>query len=79
MLSPEQRLTIIDALVPYGAQLTADDHIAKGEKVMSVQLEVKGGRLRVVSGGNLLASYPAKQLVKGVSDFVEKFWFWKKR
>lgn len=79
MLNSEQRLAIIDALIPYGAQLTEGDHIAKGEKVMSVQLEVKGGRLRVVGGGNLLASYPASRLAKGVSDFVEKFWFWRKR
>lgn len=76
MLNPEQRLVIIDTLIPYGAQLTENDHIAKGEKVMSVQLEVKGDRLRVVGGGNLLASYPAARLAKGVSDFVEKFWFW---
>ena len=79
MLTSEHRLAVIEALIPYGAQLTQDDHIAKGEKVMSVQLEVKGGRLRVVSGGNLLASYPAARLATGLSDFVEKFWFWKKR
>ena len=77
MLNPEQRLAINVALVPYGAQLTEDDHIAKGAKVMSVQLEVKGRRLRVVGGGNLLASYPAARLAKGISDFVEKYWFWK--
>lgn len=79
MLNPEQRLVIIDTLIPYGAQLTEDNRIAKGEKVMSVQLEVKAGRLRVLGGGNLLASYPAARLAKGVSDFVEKYWFWKKR
>lgn len=78
MLTSEQRLALLEALVPYGARLTEDDHIAKGEKVMSVQLEVKGGRLRVMGGGKLLASFPAARPEKGVSDFVEKFWFWKK-
>lgn len=78
LLTPEQRLPLIEALVPYGAKLTEDDHIAKGDKVMSVKLEVKGGRLRVISGDKLLASYPSSRLTKGVVDFVEKFWFWKK-
>jgi hypothetical protein len=78
MLNAEQRLAIIEALVPYGARLTEDNRIAKGEKVMSVELSVKGKRLHVTSGGTSLASYPASKLANGVSDFVEKFWFWKK-
>src|SRR5512143_2461352 len=77
-LSPEQRDEIRAALASYGAQLTEDDRIAKGDKVMSVRLDVKGGRLRALGGDNVLASYPASRAGKGVSDFVEKFWFWKK-
>lgn len=77
-LSAKQREDIDAALLEYGAHLTEDDHIAKGEKVMSVRLEVKGGRLRVEGGGNLLASYPVSRAGKGISDFVKAFWFWKK-
>jgi hypothetical protein len=77
MLNLEQRLALNEALLRYGAHLTEDGYIAKGSKVMSVQLDVKGGRLRVLGGTNALASYPASRLSKGVSDFVEKFWFWK--
>lgn len=77
MLNPEQRIILNEALARYGAALAADDHITKGPKVLSVHLEVKGGRLRMISGKNLLASYPAPRLAKGVSNFVEKFWFWR--
>src|SRR5512135_81719 len=77
-LSAEQRDEIRAALASYGAQLTEDDRIAKGDKVMSIRLDVKGGRLRALGGDNVLASYPASRAGKGVSDFVEKFWFWKK-
>lgn len=71
-LSSEQRAEISAALAEYGAQLTEDDRIAKGDKVMSVRLDVKGGRLRALGGDNVLASYPASRSGKGVSDFVEK-------
>jgi hypothetical protein len=77
-LSAKQREDIDAALLEYGAHLTEDDHIARGGKVMSVRLEVKGGRLRVEGGGNLLASYPVSRAGKGISDFVKAFWFWKK-
>lgn len=77
-LSAEQRDEIRAALAIYGAQLTEDDRIAKGDKVLSVRLDVKGGRLRALSGDNVLASYPASRAAAGVSDFVEKFWYWKK-
>lgn len=77
-LSADQRTEIDAVLASYGAHLTDDDRIAKGNKVMSVQLEAKGGRLKMVGGGNVLASYPASRVGPGVSDFVEKFWFWKK-
>lgn len=75
----EQRLLVDAALRPYGAHLTEDDFIAKGEKKLSVQVDVSKGRLRMLGGGAPLASYPAKQIEKGVSDFVEKFWFWKRQ
>jgi hypothetical protein len=77
-LSAKQREDVDAALLEYGAHLTEDDHIAKGGKVMGVRLEVKGGRLRVEGGGNLLASYPVSHAGKGISDFVKAFWFWKK-
>jgi len=77
-LSADQRAEIDASLGAYGARLTDDDRIAKGDKVMSVQLEAKGGRLKMVGGGNVLATYPASRAGQGVSDFVEKFWFWKK-
>lgn len=77
-LNAEQREDIGAALLEYGARLTDDDHIAKGDKVMSVRLEVKSGRLRVEGGGKLLASYPVSRSGSGISDFVKKFWFWEK-
>ena len=77
-LSADQRAEIDAALGAYGARLTDDDRIAKGDKVMSVQVEAKGGRLKMVGGGNVLATYPASRAGQGVSDFVEKFWFWRK-
>jgi hypothetical protein len=77
-LSADQRAEIDASLAAYEARLTDDDRIAKGDKVMSVQIETKGGRLKMVGGGNVLASYPAARAGQGVSDFVEKFWFWKK-
>jgi hypothetical protein len=77
-LSAKQREDIAAALLEYGAHLTEDDHIAKGGKVLSVRLEVKGGRLSVEGGGKLLASYPVSRAGKGISDFVKAFWFWKK-
>lgn len=77
-LSADQRAEIDASLAAYGARLTDDDRIAKGDKVMSVQIEAKGGRIKMVGGGNVLASYPAARAGQGISDFVEKFWFWKK-
>ena len=76
MLTADHRLAIVEALAPYRATLTSEDRIAKGDKTLSVQLDVKGGRLRMSQGSTLLASYPAKAVAKGVSDFVEKFWYW---
>jgi hypothetical protein len=78
-MTPEQRAVIDTALRQYGAHLTDDDHIAHGEKVLSVRFEISKGRLRAVSNaGQLLASFPASKLASGVADFVEKFWYWKR-
>lgn len=73
----EQRLLIDVALHPYGAALTEDNFITKNGKKLSVQVDVQKGRLRMLSGKSALATYPAARIEKGVSDFVEKFWFWK--
>lgn len=78
-LSAEQREEINAALSAYGAHLTEGDRVEKGGRVMSVRLGVKGGRLRVEGGETLLASYPTSRIGNGISDFVEKFWFWKKQ
>jgi hypothetical protein len=76
-VTPDQRAQINTALARYGAGLV-NDFIAKGEKVLSVSFEVKKNRLRVMGGPErLLASYPASRIGSGVSDFVEKFWYWK--
>lgn len=73
----EQKTLVEAALHPYGAHLTDDNFIAKGPKVMSVRVDVQKGRLRMLGGASLLASYPAARIEKGVVDFVQKFWFWK--
>ena len=77
-MTPEQRVAVVAALRHYGADLTDDDHIVKGEKVLGVRIEVRKGRMRMVTdAGQLLASYPAANIGTGVADFVEKFWYWK--
>lgn len=73
----EQRTLVDAALHRYGAHLTDENFIAKGPKVMSVQVDVQKGRLRMLGGKSALASYPAARIEKGVDDFVQKFWFWK--
>ena len=65
------------ALRPYGASLTADGHIQKGDKVLSVRPVIKGNRLRMEGKGQLLASGPITEAF--VQSFVEKFWFWEKK
>lgn len=77
-MSPDQRSAVSAALARYGARLTDDDHIARGEKVLSVQIEVSKGRLRMIGNGdNTLATYPASKIDTSVSKFVESFWYWK--
>lgn len=75
-LAPDVRDALDGALRRYGARLTADDHIAKGEKVLGVAVETQKGRVRVVGAGQTLASFPASRAAQGISSFVEKFWFW---
>jgi hypothetical protein len=76
-MTSDQRAQISTALARYGAELSGD-FIAKGDKVLSVSFEVKKNRLRVMGGSErLLASYPVSRIGTGVSDFVEKFWYWK--
>lgn len=77
-MSPEQKAVVGAALAIYGAHLTEDGHIAKGDKTLSVRFEVRKGRLRALApDGHLLASFPSSRLATGVADFVERFWYWK--
>lgn len=77
-MTPEQRITIEATLQRYGAHLTDDNFVAKGEKVTGVRFDVKKGRLRAVSrDGQLFASFPTANIAAGVANFVEKFWYWK--
>lgn len=79
-MTSDQRTQIDSALRRYGAELSGD-FIAKGEKVFSVSFEVKGKRLRIMGGPERLlfscSASSASHIAAGVSDFVEKFWFWK--
>jgi hypothetical protein len=78
-LTSEQHAALVDALRPYGAGLTCYGAIQHGEKVLSVRLEVKRGRLRAIGPtGDVLASFPAADLAASVSRFVEAFWYWKR-
>lgn len=78
MLTPAQRTALATALAAYGARLTDDGHIARGDKVLGVSLEIRKGRLRMLGGQGLIASFPASDLGAGVSAFVERFWYWTK-
>lgn len=73
----EQKTLVDAALHRYDAHLTDDNFIAKGPKVMSVRVDVQKGRLRMLGGTAVLATYPAARIEKSVADFVQKFWFWK--
>lgn len=78
-MTPADRNTIATALDAYGARLTDDVRIARGDKVLGVILEIRKGRLRALGpAGDLLASFPASDLAGGVSAFVERFWYWTK-
>jgi hypothetical protein len=77
-MPPEQREVARTALAPYGASLAENDFIRHGEKVLGVRVEVQKNRLRMVSStGQLLASFPSAKMGKGISEFVERFWYWK--
>lgn len=77
-MTAEQRAEVDAALWPYGARLTDGGQIAKEQKTLSVAVDIKGKRLRMLHGGSPLATYPATKIAHAISDFVEKFWFWKK-
>lgn len=78
LLTLEQREAIVVALRAYGASLSDDGLIIRGEKVLGVRFEIRKGRLRVVAvNGNVLSTYPASRCAFGVADFVERFWYWK--
>jgi len=75
-MTPEQREWVTATLRRYGAELSDDGFISRDGKKLA-RLGVRRGRLRVLSGDMLLASYPASTIGAGVADFVRKFWFWK--
>ena len=65
------------ALAQYGASLSRENRIVdKHGKVTSVQVVIKGKRIRFESPSSLLGSGPLS--AAGVEHFVELFWFWKK-
>lgn len=65
------------ALAAYGATLTAEDFIQKGDKATGVRVLVKGRRLRCeTASGNLLFSGGIEE--RAVCAFVEGYWYWKK-
>ena len=62
-----------DALQKYGATLTDDGFIVKGEKVAGIKAVIKGRRLRFESADGVL--YASGSITEQfVSEFVEKFW-----
>jgi len=77
-MTPEQREVVNMALKEFGATLTEDNLIQKGNRVIpSVQVIVKGCRLRFESRatGDLVASVTISK--SSVKKFVKKFWHWK--
>lgn len=78
----EQIEIVQQALAQYGAELTPEGYIKRGDKTSSVRAVVKGKRLRFegrnsIDDFHLIASGPiTAQFVEG---FVEKFWFWTKQ
>lgn len=70
---------INEALKEFGASLTEEGLIAKGNRVIpSIQVEVVKNRIRFVNrmNGDLVMSGPVSK--RTVSTFVKKFWFWEK-
>ena len=80
-MTPDTRAAITEALAPYGAELADGDRfVTPGGKVLQTRIEVRKGRVHMVdTNGTTIASYPLQRAATGVADFVEKFWFWKRR
>lgn len=76
-LSSEARTVVVDALKLYGAGLDGDFIVSPAGKKLAVWVESTQQRLRFESVTATLATAPISS--QGVSDFVEKFWLWKKQ
>lgn len=74
----EHSVSARDALARYGATIASNGFIRRGEKLLGVRMLIHKERLRVMSGDVLLATYSKSNIERGVSDFVEKFWFWER-
>ena len=71
-------MVLNETLARYGARLTDEGFIAQGDKVLSVRAVIEKKRLKLIApSGSPLASYSTAKLGQGISDFVQKFWFWK--
>lgn len=64
------------ALKPYGARITNDGRIQKGNREPSgIYVTSSKGRIRFrYENGSLAMSGPLE--AKTVKDFVERYWFW---
>ena len=69
---------INQALEQYGASLSPEGFIQRGDKTLSVSVAIHKNRIRFISAnsGKLLASGPIERAT--VEKFVERFWFWTK-
>lgn len=69
---------ITEALALYGASLTMEGFICKGDRVTQVQPRISENRVRFFTINNeLLGSYPATK--EGVCYFLEAFYLWDKK
>lgn len=69
---------ITEALALYGASLTFEGYICKGDRITQVQPRISDNRIRFYSINNeLLGSYPAT--VEGVCYFLENYYLWDKK
>jgi len=76
-MTPEQREAVNSGLIKFGASLTEDNLIQKGNRVIpGVLVLVKGRRLRFQNRmtGDLIASGPVSEAF--AKSFVKKFWYW---
>ena len=71
------RAMVSATLAEYGANLTEDDFIQRGDKPSQIKVLAMRGRLRFESGsGQRMAIGPIA--AQAVRSFVESFWYWKK-